>query len=233
MQKIADFRYNLQQAVNKVQAPPMLVPDRQAMERFLGQGHRRRDPSKTAIIRPGDSANILYYIIDGSLTVLTEDEEGRELILAYINRGEFIGEMGLFVETPRREVVVRTRTACELAEISYERLQSLLVAQANDATRLLYSIGAHISQRLLDTSRKAGRLAFLDVTDRIYRTLFDLSREPEAMTHPLGTQLHVSRQELARLVGCSREMAGRVLKKLQADGKLHARGKTVVVYGTR
>jgi CRP/FNR family cyclic AMP-dependent transcriptional regulator len=53
------------------------------------------------------------------------------------------------------------------------------------------------------------------------------------MSHPQGTQLRVSRQELARLVGCSREMAGRVLKKLQADGKLHARGKTVVVYGTR
>ena len=40
-------------------------------------------------------------------------------------------------------------------------------------------------------------------------------------------------QEIARLVGCSREMAGRVLKKLQADGILHARGKTIVLYGTR
>src|SRR5690606_36287890 len=90
-----------------------------------------------------------------------------------------------------------------------------------------------LSRRLLTTSRKASRLAFLDVTDRIVRTLHDLSREPDAMTHPQGTQLRVSRQELARLVGCSREMAGRVLKKLQADGQLHARGKTVVVYGTR
>src|SRR3546814_6633946 len=103
----------------------------------------------------------------------------------------------------------------------------------SDAPKLLWAIGAHLSRRLLDTSRKAGRLAFLDVTDRITRTLHDLTREPEAMSHPDGTQLRVSRQELARLVGCSREMAGRVLKKLQADGKLHARGKTVVVYGTR
>ena len=55
----------------------------------------------------------------------------------------------------------------------------------------------------------------------------------EAMSHPQGSQLRVSRQELARLVGCSREMAGRVLKKLQTDGLLHARGKTVVLYGTR
>ena len=91
-------------------------------------------------------------------------------------------------------------------------VSTLLTAQANDAARLLYSIGAQISQRLLHTSRKAGRLAFLDVSDRIYRTLFDLAKEPDAMSHPQGTQLRVSRQELARLVGCSREMAGRVLK---------------------
>jgi len=71
------------------------------------------------------------------------------------------------------------------------------------------------------------------VNPNIIRTLHDLTREPEAMSHPQGTQLRVSRQELARLVGCSREMAGRVLKKLQADGVLHARGKTVVLYGTR
>ncbi len=53
------------------------------------------------------------------------------------------------------------------------------------------------------------------------------------MSHPQGTQIRVSRQELARIVGCSREMAGRVLKQLQEQGLLHARGKTIVVYGTR
>jgi CRP/FNR family cyclic AMP-dependent transcriptional regulator len=79
----------------------------------------------------------------------------------------------------------------------------------------------------------ARRLLGLDVTDRIVRTLHDLTREPEAMTHPQGTQLRISRQELSRLVGCSREMAGRVLKKLEADGVLHAHGKTLVLYGTR
>lgn len=53
------------------------------------------------------------------------------------------------------------------------------------------------------------------------------------MSHPQGTQMRISRQELARLVGCSREMAGRVLKKLQAENKLTARGKTIVLFGTR
>ena len=207
--------------------------DAATIERFVAQCHRRKYPSRSDIFNPGDPANTLYYIISGSVSIIARESDDRELVLGYIGPGEFIGEMGLFVETHQRGVALRTRTACELAEISYERLQGLLQTQANDATRLLFSIGAQISQRLLDTSRKAGRLAFLDVSDRIYRTLFDLAREPEAMTHPMGTQLRVSRQELARLVGCSREMAGRVLKKLQADGKLHARGKTVVVYGTR
>ncbi|MFN3703358.1 cAMP-activated global transcriptional regulator CRP [Thermomonas sp.] len=210
-----------------------LGADAETIARFIGNCHRRKYPARSEVFRPGDPAGTLYYIISGSVSIIAREDDGRELVLGYIGAGEFVGEMGLFVESEHRVVALRTRTACELAEISHERLQALLAAQANDATRLLYSIGAQISQRLLDTSRKAGRLAFLDVTDRIYRTLFDLAREPEAMSHPLGTQLRVSRQELARLVGCSREMAGRVLKKLQADGKLHARGKTVVVYGTR
>ena len=211
-----------------------MAPDNATLERFLAQCHRRRYPTRTDVFRPGDPAGTLYYVVSGSVSIITEEDDGRELVLGYLGTGEFVGEMGLFIESDRREVALRTRTACELAEISYERLYQLLQGPLkDDAPKLMYKIGEQLSRRLLDTSRKAGRLAFLDVTDRIVRTLHDLAREPEAMSHPQGTQLRVSRQDLARLVGCSREMAGRVLKKLEIDGKLHARGKTVVLYGTR
>ena len=176
----------------------------------------------------------MYYIISGSVSIIAEENDGRELVLGYVGPGELVGELGLFIQADQREVALRSRTPCELAEISHERFYELLLTKlAPDAPRLLYAIGAQISNRLLDTTRKAGRLAFLDVTDRIVRALHDLANEPEALSHPDGTQLRVSRQELSRLVGCSREMAGRVLKKLQQDGKLHARGKTIVLYGTR
>ncbi len=232
--KMADFRYTLQRNVSKVQAPPSLIPDRAAMERFLGMCHRRRYPSKTAIIRPGDSANILYYVIDGSLTVSSEDEEGRELILAYLNRGEFIGEMGLFVETPRREVMVRTRTPCELAEIGYERMFNLFEGPLRDeCPKILFAIGSQLTNRLLHTSRKVSRLAFMDVTGRVAKTLIDLTDEPDAMTHPLGTQIRISRQEISRIVGCSREMVGRVLKQLEEQRMIDVSGKTIVVLGRR
>ena len=211
-----------------------LAPEPATLERFLAHCHRRRYPTRTDVFRPGDPAGTLYYVVSGSTSIITEEDDGRELVLGYLGAGEFVGEMGLFIETERREVALRSRTPCELAEISYERLYQLLQGQlAADAPKLLYAIGSQLSRRLLDTSRKAGRLAFLDVTDRIVRALHDLAKEPEAMSHPQGTQIRVSRQELSRLVGCSREMAGRVLKKLQADDKLHARGKTVVLYGTR
>ncbi|HKD54906.1 MAG TPA: helix-turn-helix domain-containing protein, partial [Steroidobacteraceae bacterium] len=63
--------------------------------------------------------------------------------------------------------------------------------------------------------------------------IMDLCGEPDAMTHPEGMQIKVSRQELSRLVGCSREMAGRVLKVLEEQGLLRATGKTIVVFNAR
>lgn len=216
------------------QAITPLTPDAATIERFLLSSHRRRYPARADVFRPGDPAGTLYYVISGSVSIIAEEDDDRELVLGYFGPGEFVGEMGLFIESDRREVILRTRTQCELAEVGYERIHQLFTGPlAGDAAKLLYAIGGQLSRRLLDTSRKASRLAFLDVSDRIVRTLHDLAHEPEAMSHPQGTQLRVSRQELARLVGCSREMAGRVLKKLQADGALHARGKTVVLYGTR
>lgn len=176
----------------------------------------------------------MYYVVSGSLSVIAEEENGQELVLGYINPGDFIGEMGLFVQATQREVLLRTRTAAELAEIGYDRLQSLMAGPlADECPRLLFAIGAQLTKRLLHSNRKVSRLAFMDVTNRIARTLIDLCSEPDAMTHPQGTQIRVSRQELARIVGCSREMAGRVLKQLEEQGMLTARGKTIVIFGTR
>lgn len=55
----------------------------------------------------------------------------------------------------------------------------------------------------------------MDVTGRVARTLLDLAREPDAITHPDGMQIKITRQEIAKIVGCSREMAGRVMKTLE------------------
>ena len=174
-------------------APPAhpLAPDAAAIDRFLAHCHRRRRcPARTSVFMPGDPAGTLYYVVRGSVSILTEEEDGRELVLATSAPASSSARWACSSKTDRREVQLRTRSECEmLAEIGYERLYQLLAGPlAGDATSLVYAIGAQLSRRLLDTSRKAGRLAFLDVSDRIERTLHDLAGEPEAMSHPQGTQ---------------------------------------------
>ncbi len=90
-----------------------------------------------------------------------------------------------------------------------------------------------MAERLRKTTQKVSDLAFLDVTGRVARTLLDLTRQPDAMTHPDGMQIKITRQEIGRIVGCSREMVGRVLKTLVDQGLVSVKGKTMVVYGTR
>lgn len=163
-------------------ATPSLALDAGTIERFLAHSHRRRYPTRTDVFRPGDPAGTLYYVISGSVSIIAEEDDDRELVLGYFGSGEFVGEMGLFIESDTREVILRTRTQCELAEISYERLQQLFQTSLSpDAPKILYAIGVQLSKRLLDTTRKASRLAFLDVTDRIVRT----RQDRRAVRHPL------------------------------------------------
>ncbi|KOR30207.1 transcriptional regulator [Achromatium sp. WMS1] len=209
-------------------------PEPDWLKPLLAFCHRRRYPKGVEIIHQGDPAETLYYLIDGSVSALIEDTDGHEIILAYLNKGEFIGEMGLFLPQPKRSVIIRARMDCQVAEITYKRLDHLLVNDLSQyAKNILFVIGNQLSRRLLDTSTKVGHLAFLDVTGRIARALLDLCKQPEAMTHPDGMQIRITRQEIGRIVGCSREMAGRVLKNLEDGGLIWVKGKTIVVFGTR
>ena len=199
------------------------------IDRFLSHSHKRRYPAKTLIIYAGDKPDALYYILEGSVAVLMNDDDGREIVLAYLNPGDFFGEMGLFEENSGRSAWIKTRNECTLAEISYNKFRQL----SQSEPELLYALAGQMANRLRRTSRKVGDLAFMDVTGRIARTLLDLSQEPDAITHPDGMQIKITRQEIGRIVGCSREMAGRVLKELEEQNLISAAGKTIVVYGTR
>ncbi|WP_333873138.1 cAMP-activated global transcriptional regulator CRP [Methylobacter sp.] len=209
--------------------------NKEALEHFLHFCHTKKYPAKTTIIRPGDTGDRLYFIIKGSVSVCVEDADGgHELILAYLNKNEFIGEIGIFKSAEIRKVSVKTRGECQLAEISYDRFRQVLKKELMEHGHdILFMIGEQLSSRLLNTSRNLRDLAFMDVEGRIARTLLDLCKSPEAITHPDGMQLHISRQEIGRMVSCSREMAGRVLKELENKKLITARGKTIVVFGTR
>lgn len=201
-----------------------------AVEWFLTHCHIHRYPAKYNLIHSGENAESLFYIVSGSVAVYIKDEEGKEMILSHLGAGEFVGEISLFEEKIQtRTAWVKTKGQCEIAEISYKKFKQLVHLNPD----ILMYLAAQMARRLRQTSRQVSNLAFLDVAGRIAQTLMNLAKMPDAMTHPEGMQIKITRQEIGQMVGCSRETVGRILKMLEDEGLISAHGKTIVVYGTR
>jgi CRP/FNR family cyclic AMP-dependent transcriptional regulator len=211
---------------------PQIVNAIPTIENFLRYCQRQDFKAKSQIILPGDVSSSLYFILEGSVSVIIggEGDDDHEMVVSYLNPGDFFGEMGLYQDEPEpRSALVQAKTECEVAEISYERFHKIR-GQFPD---ILFAISVQIASRLRHTTRKLSDLAFVDVSGRIAHSLLELCEQPDAMTHPDGMQIKVTRQELGRIVGCSREMAGRVVKSLEDEGLISAAGKTIVVFGAR
>lgn len=220
------------QQSQQTQQPPqsqLYQPSDPTLDWFLSHCHIHKYPAKSTLIHAGEKAETLYYLIKGSVAVLVKDDEGKEMILSYLSQGDFFGELGLFDETKERTAWVKAKTSCEIAEISYKKFRQLI--QVNP--EILMFLTAQLARRLQNTSKQVTNLAFLDVTGRIAQTLLNLAKLPEAMTHPEGMQIKITRQEIGQIVGCSRETVGRILKMLEDQNLISAHGKTIVVYGTR
>ena len=114
-----------------------------------------------------------------------------------------------------RSTWIKAKTDCK---ISYSEFREL----SNTNPEFMRALTKQITSRLKETTKKASSLAFLDVTGRVASAL-----------HDLCMQIKVTRQEIGRIVVCSGEMVGRVLKELEAQGLISVSGKTMTDYGTR
>src|SRR5260370_35072684 len=112
------------------------LSDIPAINRFLSYCRIRTVPSKTVIIHAGDLPDILYYIISGSVEVMIEDEDGNEMVRAYLNKGQFFGEMGFFYEQPTRSAWEGTGQRSELPEMTYPRFREIDAERAG----LIFSV---------------------------------------------------------------------------------------------
>ena len=124
------------------------VNENPAIERFISHCHLRKYPAKSVIICAGDTPDVLYYVVKGSVSVLIEDDSGREIVLAYLNAGDFFGEMGLFGADMERSAWIRARGACEIAEISYTKFRRL----AREDPDILFELASQMAIRLRRTS---------------------------------------------------------------------------------
>ena len=205
---------------------PQVIQRIPQVDQFLRHCERQVYSAKTMVFRQGDICDALYLILEGSVSVQVDNDNDPEhtMVVSYLNPGDFFGEMGLFGETTRSANLV-TREECEVAKLRYDQFHKI----RNEFPEILYALTYQLGARLRLTTRKLTDLAFVDVSGRIAQALIDLSQQPSAMTHPDGMQIRVTRQELGKMVGCSREMAGRVLKALAEEGLIDVSGKTIVL----
>lgn len=208
---------------------PVSNPDFPDLDNFLKLANRRLYPRNRRIFSEGENSSTLFYILSGSVSVILEDENDREIVIAYLNAGDFFGEMSFFGLDETRSATIITRMKSEVAEISYEKFKTFALGHP----QVLFSLGQQMAHRLRRTTQKVADLSFLDATGRIASTLLELSQDPSAITHPDGMQIRITRQELGKISNCSREMVGRILKDLEQQGLIRAEGKSITVYGTR
>ena len=181
----------------------------------------RKAPRGATILRAGDRTDFVYLILSGNLKVLVSDEEGREVILSNLKSGEFFGEMGVLDDNPRSATVV-TVTPCELIVIAKSEFKRCL-AENFDVS--LY-IMRNLVKRLRTADRQIESLALMDVYGRVARLLLELAEDEDGQQ---VVKRKISKQDIAKMIGASREMVSRVMKDLVLQGLIEEGGGRILL----
>ena len=180
---------------------------------------QRSYPRSSFILRSGEETDALYIILSGRVKILIPDEQGREVILAVMGPNEFFGEMGLLDDKPR-SASVETLEICQMLRFS----KSGFVACLKDNFDLAMIIIRNLVRRLREADRKIESLALIDVYGRVARLLLDQAEEIDGAWIVRSAP---PKQEIARMIGASREMVSRVVKDLHQRGYIRAEKRKV------
>jgi CRP/FNR family cyclic AMP-dependent transcriptional regulator len=196
------------------------VPEEQL--RLLTTVVTRRSTTRGSIIMAaGDPTDSLYIILSGRLKVMMSDADGKEVILSLLGPGEFFGEMGLIDDNPRSASVVALEP-CELLAITRRDFKKCMAENAEMAMAVMRGL----VRRLREADRKINSLALLDVYGRVARLLLDMS---ETVDGQKMVTKRLPKQDIAKMIGASREMVSRVMKDLQTGGFIEMRGSTILL----
>ncbi|MCB9029610.1 MAG: Crp/Fnr family transcriptional regulator [Deltaproteobacteria bacterium] len=174
----------------------------------------------TYLMTEGEQGETMYFIVRGKVKVVSASDEGKECIIAYIRPREVVGELSLITGNNRTAdvVTVEPTSFFALRKTDYENH----IVSNNGFIR---AILGQIANRLCSASEKIGDLMLLDVNQRVESTLVRLAKDcsgPENIITKRPTH-----QELAALVGTSREMITRALKRLEEDERIQIEGKEI------
>jgi len=195
-----------------------VLPENQ-LALLTGVVSRKSFPRGTTIIAAGDVTESLYVVISGRMKVMMSDDEGREVILAILGTGEYFGEMGLVDDSPRSASVVALE-ACELLSLSKRDFKNCL----NDNFEMAMTVMRGLVKRLREADKKIGSLALMDVYGRVARLLLEMA---ETIDGQKVVTKKLAKQDIAKMIGASREMVSRVMKDLQTGGFIEVRAGSI------
>lgn len=173
--------------------------------------HTQSFPKGSTLVNQSDiSNNLLYIVLSGRLKVFMSNEDGREVLLDFLQEGDTFGELSLFDEQPRSATVM-TVEDCKIGLFPRAYLFECLQRNPDIAIELLKTV----IKRMRNTTEQVSSLALLDVYGRIAKTLTNMVKtqaDGKESTDPL------THQELSTMVGASREMVTRILNDLKKGG---------------
>ena len=177
------------------------------------------------LFKEGDSGEHVYVIVEGKLKLGTSSGDGRENLLSILGPGEMFGELSLFDPGPRTSTATAV-TDAKLLSLSHAKLIPWLRENPDVSLQLL----ARLAQRLRRTNEAVGDLVFSDVPGRVAKALIDLG-ERFGKESPEGLFVHhdLTQEELAQLVGASRETVNKALADFAGRGWLRLDGRAVLI----
>ena len=197
--------------------------DESELQRLSQVAVRRRAGRNEQVVRAGEDAESLIVLLTGRAKVTNFDEEGREIILAWLGPGEFFGEMGLIDGSPRSASVVAVEP-CELLAIGKAEFQRCMQENFQVAQKLMQIL----VRRLREADRNIESLALLDVYGRVARLLLDMSEDENGKR---VVRQKISKQDMARMIGASREMVSKVMRDLELGGYIIVDGDLITITG--
>ena len=178
-------------------------------------------PKNAVVLTEGEMGDSLCMIQSGKVKVFIGDENGREIILKILGTGAFFGEMSMIDKQPR-SASVRTIEASSFLVLTHAAFERSL----EQAPRIANLVMRCLAERVREADRKIGTLALMDVYGRVASTLLELAVYNDGKLM-VGEKL--SQQDLANMVGASREMVNRILKDLSDRGFISIESKAITI----
>jgi CRP-like cAMP-binding protein len=183
----------------------------------------RRFPKNATVVEEGLPGDYMYVIREGRAKVTKASEDGREKIMNFLEAGAFFGDMALLGDETR-SASVKTLEECVLLALSRRDFIDLL-RQSPD---LSLAVIEELANRLRETNEQARSLSFQGVEERT-RNLFERIARPEKSGAGRLLTPSLTHQQIADMVGTSRETVTRSIKQLKQSGWLAQEGKRYVV----